>query len=1771
MNHSKTFLTYAQLFVACLILIIASAVSAGRSYASSFLAEPNILHVMGEPDIALSDTVLDFGSVALGYFSEKTLVVTNVGEDTLRVSSVSVDNTDYSLDTTSFDLAPGQDRQLVVRLTPSGAGSIPGTLTIVSNDPDESTLQVPLVGLGESLPLIAVSPDSLIDSLFTGEVSTQILTVENISDGAVLSWGISYSSDPVQILQPYTLDAPVLKRAVIDGKICDLPPFSVSPKSLPAALKNVIGKEIIFDRSNGQTSLENSHSIIAADLRLRGATIIESYSAITPDLLSACDIFWTIEMTSAWTQSETYALRDWILAGGTILLIGDEHASILSYNHLLDNLGAGFRYSEVAGTNGITTNIYPHETTTGVESIYIEATNASLNNVVSPGVLLVSDRSGVPNTACSVVGDGRLVAVSEELFADPIIVGADNRLFGNKVFDWLSGGVYWLSASPDSGSIQPLSSVDVVVTFNAGGLGEGEYRASILLASNAYNDSLVDIPTCLQVTAAPDIALSDTALSFGEVILGSSSDKTLVIFNLGADTLIVSDISVDNPDYSIDTTSFELPPDAGQQIVIRFTPSSSGTISGVLTIASNDPDESTRIVLLDGLGTAPPEIAISPDSLSEALYTGEMSTQNLKIENIGGKPLEWELVGLAGIRIMWARSNGQAPPVNFTTIIDALTLKGATVIEDFRPLDSGVLSEYDIYWTTDITDSWTLAERIAIRDWVLNGGSLLLEADESPTIDAMNNLLSALGAGIQYESMDPFAGYADDIYEHEITAGVDSIYYLGAYAHLSTVENPAWGLIKYPNGAASAACSQAGTGRIVALADETLVNPEIAGVESDNLLFGQNVFSWLSVPAQWLAVSPTCGIIAPSDSVIANVTFDARTLSIGDYIDSLLIASNASNDSLVTIPVHLNVMPAPDIALSDTTIDFGSLFIGQTVDKALTVYNFGDDTLRVSDIDLDDPSFAVDDTTFNLAPDEVREIVVSFAPIIEGVVSGTMTILNNDFDEDTVIVTLFGEGLIGPDIVLSADSIAETLLPGEASMKTLRITNSGGSNLQFSLGTTVFPGSTSSPMIPAIKNEKNERKYARFSTEPLSGVRRNRTFMPLEKEQTGPYWAKESGVILDLPVRAHESASPFIFYENFEDGNYDGWQDGGGLGVKEVSSETAAQGTIFSYHEYNSSHGHYNGIYKELGAIQPRYISFWIRSGSIATFDSYFTLRDSAGRSAIWFLTTENGTFWINGDVGGHDSYPYSARTWYHIELVNIDFTTKSFDYYVNSELIKSSIPFRNAEDVEDVYRLDVYNFTAGAEAWWDEIYISDEIPVEWLAASPLSGTIQPDSILDIKLIFDANGLDDGPYEGSINVRTNVPTKYFISVPVHLDVDSALIRIREFPLVQGWNLISWNADTENDSASSLLATVSDHLIVAHGFGSGGLTYDPSIPPEFNTLTSLDHNHGCWLKMSGPDTLTIQGVAVRTQEAIAIDPGYNLISYLPGLQDSIAHALESVIDNTALVLGYDGTLLFYDPLGDPGLNTLQFLVPGSGYWLKSASEDTLVYPRLSVIPPPPSSSAPAPRSPASSTSITPTTEWISVWGDSVLWAGSLVEAGTVIQAMDEDSVVCGECTVLVDGQFGLMPVYRDDPFTPEDEGANPGEKVRLLFDDEMSPKYIAWMEAGNVIDFDVITTGTEDKKDAIPTAYRLRQNYPNPFNPVTTIEYDLPEAAAVRLVIYNVKGELVRKLVNREEPAGRYTVRWDAKSEAGEPVSSGIYFYRLIAKNFRQTRKMVVLK
>lgn len=131
------------------------------------------------------------------------------------------------------------------------------------------------------------------------------------------------------------------------------------------------------------------------------------------------------------------------------------------------------------------------------------------------------------------------------------------------------------------------------------------------------------------------------------------------------------------------------------------------------------------------------------------------------------------------------------------------------------------------------------------------------------------------------------------------------------------------------------------------------------------------------------------------------------------------------------------------------------------------------------------------------------------------------------------------------------------------------------------------------------------------------------------------------------------------------------------------------------------------------------------------------------------------------------------------------------------------------------------------------------------------------------------------------------------------------------------------------------------------------------------------------------------------------------------------------------------------------------------------------------------------------------------------------------------------------------------------------KVRFRLQSDAVTEGDGWYIDNVVIS--AMTTGISSREPVTPAAFELRANYPNPFNPATTIEFVLAAPTTVQLSVYNVNGQLVRRLSRGVLDAGLHRVSWDGTDNRGHEVASGVYFYRLRTDIQTMTRKMLLLR
>jgi len=159
----------------------------------------------------------------------------------------------------------------------------------------------------------------------------------------------------------------------------------------------------------------------------------------------------------------------------------------------------------------------------------------------------------------------------------------------------------------------------------------------------------------------------------------------------------------------------------------------------------------------------------------------------------------------------------------------------------------------------------------------------------------------------------------------------------------------------------------------------------------------------------------------------------------------------------------------------------------------------------------------------------------------------------------------------------------------------------------------------------------------------------------------------------------------------------------------------------------------------------------------------------------------------------------------------------------------------------------------------------------------------------------------------------------------------------------------------------------------------------------------------------------------------------------------------------------------------------------------------------------------------------------------------------------------------EGKVTIANVITDGEKSVNGEGSIATLTFKWIGDEvtEMTVEGIAVMDNNGKTN--ILENVVLEKPIKLPNDYALEHNYPNPFNPETTIKYALPKSSKVKMVIYNILGQKVRTLIDRDVKAGWHKVIWDGRNDHGVRVASGLYIYRIKAGNFTAQHKMVLLK
>jgi hypothetical protein len=431
--------------------------------------------------------------------------------------------------------------------------------------------------------------------------------------------------------------------------------------------------------------------------------------------------------------------------------------------------------------------------------------------------------------------------------------------------------------------------------------------------------------------------------------------------------------------------------------------------------------------------------------------------------------------------------------------------------------------------------------------------------------------------------------------------------------------------------------------------------------------------------------------------------------------------------------------------------------------------------------------------------------------------------------------------------------------------------------------------------------------------------------------------------------------------------------------------------------------------------------------------------------------------------------------------------------------------------------------------------------------------------------------------------------------PVTLSATDVLPEtVQVIPLTRGWNWFSTRVQAIDMSVNGVLS----YLTPATGDVIKSQTDFAEFDPDMGwvgTLQLFDNVSGYMIKLSEPGTVFLEGsIADPLTTAIPVYDGWNWVSYLPDTALDIATALQdlnSILANEDMVKSQTAfSQCFKSGNSISWYGDLDFMEPDKGYKLYlydgSKARDGYRYPAFGGGSTPLLASGTGQIATRVSLIEESETGWTINRGDYQYNMTLTAVLNIIDKECRNENALIG---AFVDGECRGMgrPIYlagidRYVAFMMVHSNQVAGETVdfqafvpdtRAVYNVDQSVSYDADAAIATVRNPFILNASSVayEIRDVLPITYSLSQNYPNPFNPTTIIDFALPKTMNVKLEIFNILGRKVTTLIDGQLEAGYHSVTWNGVDEHGYLVATGIYFYRIKAGDFTDTKRMLLLK
>ncbi|KAA3619653.1 MAG: T9SS C-terminal target domain-containing protein [Calditrichaeota bacterium] len=642
---------------------------------------------------------------------------------------------------------------------------------------------------------------------------------------------------------------------------------------------------------------------------------------------------------------------------------------------------------------------------------------------------------------------------------------------GNLAVDWtLSWSNAWISTPQTTSTIQPQTSNNVVLTFDATDLNEGIHRDTVVVSNSNGTQEALKIPVQLTVTATPQLAVSADSLT-ATLAEGGSLTKSLTITNNGNGSLNwMANTPFDKPWCFIANANGSLNPGQSASFNVQFSAANlnSGTYNSEVAINSNDPDNPLTLIPVSLLVTGTGKIIdVSPAHISAPVVAGDSVESQIFVQNLGTENLTWTAtktqswlaLGNKGSVTMSGAMDTISVHFNSTGLAAAVYQDTVKISSDdplnpliLVPVEMTVQESAPELWlnsdnfTTTIAQDDSLIFILQIKNagtgslnWALTWNAGWIDANPTVGLGLMNAIDTVR---IKVKS----AGLANATYTDTLQlASLDPNTPVRKIAMQMQVTNelPAIGV------------SQSS---LVATVDEGEGAVHPIAIFNNGTADLQWAMTWNS---DWVKPAQTGGVVAAGGAVDFSIVTDGTGLAPGDHADTLLISSNDPNSPVVKVAVWLTITAKnPVMAVSQDNLG-SRIPQGTTHEHEIIISNYGTADLQWSAVKNEpwvQPSH--NDGTVQPGKEDTMRVVLSAIGLNTGSYSDTLTISSNDPQNSLWLVVISlnvetGNGSL-PDIFVQVDTLRAKVALGSKAERSFQIINRGSGILNFTTSTAFF-------------------------------------------------------------------------------------------------------------------------------------------------------------------------------------------------------------------------------------------------------------------------------------------------------------------------------------------------------------------------------------------------------------------------------------------------------------------------------------------------------------------------------------------------------------------------------------------------------------------------------------------------------------------------------------------------------------------------------------------